>query len=458
MAKKHTFNMKEEFAELDCNSSRLEKRFVRTMEALSNQPDKSIWFCSENRAEAKAVYRMLGNDKLNREEAPRTHREAAIGRIVQHGGAILAAQDTTSLNYNTHGKTPGIGYISDKTLGGNIHSCLAVTTDGLTLGLLDQRSCSRAAAKDGSRSHESKKTRALEEKESFRWAGSLEAGSASLPDGVTVLTVCGREGDMYELLDAAEPGGHLFLIRTAQNRMTVDNRLILDAIRKKRCALKVETTIPGDSRRNVKEREGVLQIRYGRFEIKRPHILNKNKALKDCLEVRVIHAEEEHPPKGEEPIEWFLMTNEPAETAGAAYGRVYYYTQRWKIERFHYVLKPDCGVEKLQERSMDKTTLPVLMYSVIAVVIMNMTYTARIHPEEPCTVFFDEEEWRVLYCAANKTKKAPGKPYSIQEAVGYLGWLGGPKSAPSDGPPGVKTVWMGLSTINTLLAYREWLI
>jgi hypothetical protein len=46
------FKMGEEFADLDFNSSRLEQRFIRTMETLSKQPDKSIWFCSENRAEA----------------------------------------------------------------------------------------------------------------------------------------------------------------------------------------------------------------------------------------------------------------------------------------------------------------------------------------------------------------------------------------------------------------------
>jgi len=151
------------------------------------------------------------------------------------------------------------------------------------------------------------------------------------------------------------------------------------------------------------------------------------------------------------------MTNEPVETVEAAYEKVYYYTPRWKIERFHYVLKSGCAVEKLQERSMDNTTMLVLMYSVIAVMILNMTYIARIRPEEPCTIFFEEEEWKVLYCTANKSKKAPQKPYSIHEAVTYLGRLGGPKRAPSDGPPGVKTVWMGLSTLNTLLAYREWL-
>jgi hypothetical protein len=174
-------------------------------------------------------------------------------------------------------------------------------------------------------------------------------------------------------------------------------------------------------------------------------------------EVNIIYVKEEQQDKAIEPLEWFLMTNEKVETAEDAYEKAAWYMQRWKIERFHYVLKSGCAVEKLQERSMEKTTLLVLMYSVIAVVIMNMTYIARIRPQEPCTIFFKEDEWKVLYCTANKTKKAPRKPYSIQEAVTYLSWLGGPKRAPSDGPPGVKTIWIGLDKLNTLLAYKEWM-
>jgi hypothetical protein len=198
MAGEKSFSMEQEFAGLDFNSGRLEKRFVRTMETLSRQPDKSIWFCSENRAEAKAIYRLLGSESLNREEVLRTHREATVKRMIQHGGTILAVQDTTGLNYNTHEKTEGIGYISDKTLGVNIHSCLAVSADGLTLGVLDQMSYNRIQAKDDTRSRQSKKTRLLEEKESFRWVQALETGTAGLPEGVKVITVCDREGDMAD--------------------------------------------------------------------------------------------------------------------------------------------------------------------------------------------------------------------------------------------------------------------
>jgi hypothetical protein len=446
--------MEDEFSGLDCSSRRLERRFIRTMETLSKHPDKSIWFCSENRAEAKAIYRLLGNGNLERGEVLRAHRQSTIKRIKQHGGTILAVQDTTSLNYNTHGKTEGIGYISDKSLGVNIHSCLAVTTDGLVLGLLDQTSYSRAQARDGSQSNWQKRLRPLEEKESGRWASALESSTEGLPGAAKLITVCDREGDIYELFDTAESGGHLLLVRAAWNRLANGNQKTLDCMRRKRCDGKAEVAVPRDSRRNLKERKAVLQIRHRHFEIRCPPPL-KDRGLKDSLKVWVIYAKEENPPEGAEPVEWFLMTNEPVETAEAAYERVRYYAQRWKIERFHYVLKSGCGVEKLQERSMDKTTLLVLMYSVIAVVIMNMAYIARIHPEEPCTALLEEDEWKLLYRAANKTKNAPEKPYTMQEALTYISWLGGPKKAPSDGPPGLKTVWEGMKTLNTLMEFRE---
>ena len=80
--------------------------------------------------------------------------------------------------------------------------------------------------------------------------------------------------------------------------MTMDSQKILDAVRKKRCTGTVEITIPRDSRRNMKERDGVLQMRYGHFEIKRLQRLNKNKPLKDSVGVWGVHAKEMHPPKG----------------------------------------------------------------------------------------------------------------------------------------------------------------
>jgi hypothetical protein len=119
------------------------------------------------------------------------------------------------------------------------------------------------------------------------------------------------------------------------------------------------------------------------------------------------------------------MTGGPVNTAEEAYKYAGYYMQGWKIERFHYVLKSGCAIEKLQERSIDKTAALILMYSIIAVMILNMTYMGRLEPEAPCSVLLGPDEWKLLYRIANKTKKEPKKPYTMKEAVEYLGWLGG---------------------------------
>jgi hypothetical protein len=149
------------------------------------------------------------------------------------------------------------------------------------------------------------------------------------------------------------------------------------------------------------------------------------------------------------------MTSESVNTPEEAYEYVGYYIQRWKIERFHYVLKSGCAIEKLQKRSIEKSATLIMRYSIIAVMIM--TYAARLRPDAPCSLVLGEGEWKLLYGVANKIKKEPKKPYTMKEAVEYLGWLGGPKRAPSDGPPGVKTIWIGLMKRYILLAYREYL-
>jgi hypothetical protein len=84
-----------------------------------------------------------------------------------------------------------------------------------------------------------------------------------------------------------------------------------------------------------------------------------------------------------------------------------------------------------------------------------------------CVRVCDGFEWASVYPSITITPerlwgevsqgKEPTEPYTIKEAVDYLGWLGGPKRAPSDGPPGVKTIWIGLMKLYILLAYREYL-
>jgi hypothetical protein len=78
------------------------------------------------------------------------------------------------------------------------------------------------------------------------------------------------------------------------------------------------------------------------------------------------------------------------------------------------VFTSGCGIEQLRERSIDKRTTLILMYSIIVLMILNMT------PEVPCFLLWGKGAWKLLYCIANTVKKEPQKPYTVKEAAETL--------------------------------------
>jgi hypothetical protein len=91
--------------------------------------------------------------------------------------------------------------------------------------------------------------------------------------------------------------------------MTVENERIPDEIQREQCRGLVVVSIPRDSRSNIPEGEAVLQVRHAPFTIKKPYNLVPVKTVAEWVEVNVVYVEEEHPPEGKNPIEWFLMTS-----------------------------------------------------------------------------------------------------------------------------------------------------
>jgi hypothetical protein len=109
----------------------------------------------------------------------------------------------------------GNGYIGDKTMGVNIHSALAVTPEGLVLGVLDQMGFNRAERKNTALTVEQKKNRPREEKESNRRLETMEHADRDRGGDIKILHVCDREGDSYELFDKA-----------LQTKLDPENRII----------------------------------------------------------------------------------------------------------------------------------------------------------------------------------------------------------------------------------------
>ncbi|ODR33771.1 hypothetical protein BEI60_22970 [Eisenbergiella tayi] len=64
-----------------------------------------------------------------------------------------------------------MGYYCDKDLlGMNVHSCIAVTREGIPLGIMYQQYDTRESRKDTSQTKEQKRSRPIEEK-FYQWCG-----------------------------------------------------------------------------------------------------------------------------------------------------------------------------------------------------------------------------------------------------------------------------------------------
>lgn len=445
-----------EFFQIEFKDARLKDRFFHIMNAFSSSPDQSILAASGSRSSAKAVYRFLANEAVSYSALLDSVSKATIQKLSQiQAGQILLLQDTTSLSFGNRKGMDGIGYYCDSNQKGMfVHSCIAVTDTGLPIGLVFQEISTRTYRKMNTQSKEEQKLRPIKEKENFRWISTLRNCHERIPQEISTLTICDREGDFYELFADAEKSKEQFLVRLTQNRLTMEGKRLFELLK----ASKVKGSLVLQIGRNPKEhlpaRNIKMEYHYETIQIKKPK-RRKEEHLQESLTVTAIYV---HETIKKEDISWFLITNVPIKTAKEAEKQIYNYVQRWKIERFHYILKSGCKIEEKQVRSYEALKILTLLYSVIALQILNLTYMGRLCPELPAEIFWEDWEWKVLYCAARKTKKLPNKKYTIKEAVSDIAVLGGRKGAKSDGEPGVRSVWKGLEKLNTLLSYQEFLV
>ena len=379
-----------------------------------------------------------GSNRFDFNQIQELEQKATIERMT---GTVLLIQDTSDINLNGHKKTEGLGYCSEFIRGIKIHSCIAVSTEGIPLGIVAQYYETRQKT-ESTLTIEEKKARPIEEKESYRWLQMLNESTMNIPTDVKRITICDREGDFYELYAKALESDEDFVIRVTHDRKSEDDAKTMQKIRQIEAIGTVIVNIPRDNRRQIPARQTEMEIAYCTVTIQKPKRVHQGKTP-SRLTINLVRITELTPVSGYEPIEWILATNLTLSTASDVMTVVEYYIQRWKIERFHYVLKSGLNAEKIQQRTYERIKPLLFIYSVIALYIMAVTYIGRLASDLPCNIFFDDNEWKTLYRLIEK-KAPPDAPYSMAAAVLYLGELGSYKRAPSDGNPGLKSIWKGL--------------
>jgi len=446
-----------EYANAEFGDKRLSTRLARILEQLSCDPNAKISAACKDPYQAKAVYRFLDNDEVDVEDITKITRDVTIKNIHEaKPPVVLVIQDTTEFNYSNLKATSGLGSISGRKTARGIecHSAIAVGEMGEMFGVLAQKLWVRPPENFGQSKPAHCKETPIEEKESYKWLETMERVGSDFPEGTQVIHVCDREGDIYEFFCKAEGDGAKYLCRKCTNRIIEEEdgaKKLVDLINSHSASGRITVRVPRDSHTNRIARDAELEIKYGKCRITKPSPLEKYGELPESIEIYFVSAEEKDPPEGQEKLYWHLITNVPTESFEDAVIRIQWYTQRWKIEIFHRTLKDGCKVEELQYDAAEKLMKLIAVYSIISLQIMLFTYIARTRPDESCEICLTEDEWKILYRAAKKTRNMPEKPPTIYEAVVMIAKLGGFLGRKSDGFPGVTVIWKGLTSLYIIL-------
>jgi hypothetical protein len=434
-----------ELAELNLGDKRRNERIMHMVERIAEKPKGSIPRIFNTHAEMTAAYRALRSEAIEPEAICEAAIQACLERV-KGEKMVLAIQDTTTFNFTSHPATEGTGPLSDPYIRGFLlHDVLAVSTDGVPLGLLHQKLWTR----DEESTRDQRKQRPFEDKESFRWVESLRAIHEVIPADTTVLTVADREADIYEMFAEPRPENSELLIRGCYNRRLCDEEQHLwDALD----AQPVSGILTVALRRHPKRkaRQARLAVRFRSVTLNPPHYRVENTQF-EPVTLTAILVTEPKPPWGERPVRWLLLTTLPVDSLESACECIEYYGLRWLIERYHYTLKSGCKIEDSQLRTVKRLERLLCLYFVVAWRLLWITYASRVGGGQPCTVAFTELEWRTAYRAQHPNKPPPRKPPSLEQMVRWVAQLGGFIGRKGDGEPGVKVLWRGLTRLQDIV-------
>lgn len=424
----------------DLGDQRLNRRLELTLRRLADQPEKSIPAALHGWSETQAAYRFFNNEKVTPEKVLAPHREATLQRVEQHP-VVLCVEDTSELDFTSKPKTEGLGPLNyDGTHGISIHPMLAITPEGLCLGVLDLWRWVRDASDHGGKDRQDRLARPLEQKESQRWvAGYQKVDELQGQVGESRLVyVADRESDLFELFEAADQGQADWLIRAAQDRAVQGGGLIWEKVGQTPSLGQVEFDLTRGRGRSP--RRVVQSLRATRVVLRAPY--RPDKKLK-AVEVTAILAREDNPPAGEDPVEWLLLSNLAVESFQQASEKVQWYLCRWQIEVFFRILKSGCKIEQLQLQSRERLEVALALYLIVAWRVLYLTRLGRTVPDLCCEVAFSPQEWQAVYIVSTR-KKPPSQPPRLAEVLALVAGLGGFLARKGDGPPGPKAIWIGL--------------
>lgn len=451
----------EEFGAVKFRDRRHRRRLFTVARDFYAQPAANIPQACGSRAKTKGAYRLFNHKAVSMNSILCSHYHSTMERIAREKiEVVLAVQDTTSFNYDTHADMEGLGPINTRVDGAQgilLHDTMAYSTDGTALGLVDVQVWARDPRQFGKSAARSQQP--IEQKESRKWLKSFRAAARlqrQLGKASTVVSVGDREADVYELfaLAKSDPAHPKILVRAEQDRRVKDTSGCLwQHMESQPVAGEHVVHIP--RRKGRAARQALLKIRFAQVELRPPKL---NGSL-GALSLWAVYAIEVNPASEKDAVEWMLLTTLEVNDFEQALEKIEWYKRRWGIEEYHRTIKSGCRIENRQlgDRMVWENCLAIDL--VVAWRIEHIKKLSRQTPHAPCSVAFEEHEWQALLAFKRPDQALPANPPSLREVTHLTAELGGFLGRKADGEPGSTTLGRGLQRLkdiaNAFLIFKQ---
>ncbi|MDR3679107.1 MAG: IS4 family transposase [Flavipsychrobacter sp.] len=443
----HNITVKD-FPHLDFGDKRRDRRFVTLIDNLTQHIGSSIPGQNDNWYETKATYNFFKNEEITIDSLKKTiasYGAAQVSDLSQ----VLIIHDISNISFSGL-QAEGLGYL-DHGHGRGILSfnSIAASIDGLPIALMYQNTWTRSVDQMGKA--KDRKGKNFEDKESNQWYLGITEVNKSIGNSLQKIHIADRQADIYELFFSAYEEQTDLLIRAHVNRKLSNGSHLWTNIASQDIKGHVNLQIPDQT--GKKKQEITASVRYEQVEILRP---STSKDKYESVELTAIEVVQTGMVDNEdERIEWRLLTTLDVRSLSDVLKYIKWYTYRWLIERFHYVLKSGTKIENLQLKQAKSLQKAISVYSLAAFRVMQLVYQSRHYSEVSCEVILTRNQWQTLYMLFNKSHPVLEQPPNLQQAVRWIGKLGGHLGRKSDGPPGLKTVWLGYQKLCHAVAIYE---
>lgn len=449
-----------EFGHAELGDVRRTRRLVRMAAEVASRPAGTVTRACRSDASCEGAFRLLENPSI---------LPAAVTAAVELASAKRCAEepfvyvpvDATSLKLVDRARNKGFGAVGSWSQGGrgvHVMTAFAVSPTGVPLGICSQQMWTRTQrTKVPAKATSSQNS---EERETRYWLDALRETTASFAESAPNCKPwfqLDRGGDCWPVLAMAHENKLYLTVRAAHDRRLDGIADLLWAALEKSPVLGYQDIeIPARPGRRRQRKEGGRRIdwttpfrkaRTAKLTVRATRVplsLSISSTKRVRMEINAVLVREKG--RGEDRVEWLLLTTHPVHTRADALAVVKGYGYRWRVEDLHRTWKRGlCRVEDSQLRSRDALFKWATLLCTVATRALHLTHLARTQPELSALDEFSRHELEALIALREPKGVAPDFVPSMHQAVRWLAQIGGYMGKKH--PPGPTVIGRGLLQI-----------